>query len=211
MRQRAADCDVRRRLPRRGDASFDGSPPVEGFLPHAAAVAESRKRTGICPLHVGVDRGRTAARHFGTLFAETGRRGRCTARLRVGAAVGEAKIGCGGFPLRPELRVPAAHRFLWPSITFSNKDSTMPLSLPMLWSIPHRRPLSARRPLRSCRLSGESLESRQTPASLTLAGLLPDPNPQVGSGFGSAVVALPNGNVVVSAPFQDVGAVVDRA
>jgi len=79
----------------------------------------------------------------------------------------------------------------------------------MLWSIPHRRPLSARRPLRSCRLSGESLESRQTPASLTLAGLLPDPNPQVGSGFGSAVVALPNGNVVVSAPFQDVGAVVD--
>ncbi|MEN9666049.1 MAG: hypothetical protein RLZZ326_2412, partial [Planctomycetota bacterium] len=85
----------------------------------------------------------------------------------------------------------------------------MPLSLPMLWSIPHRRPLSARRPLRSCRLSGESLESRQTPASLTLAGLLPDPNPQVGSGFGSAVVALPNGNVVVSAPFQDVGAVVD--
>ena len=84
----------------------------------------------------------------------------------------------------------------------------MPLSLPTLWSIPHRRPSSARRPLRSCRLSGESLESRQTPASLTPAGLLPDPNPQVGSGFGSAVVALPNGNVVVSAPFQDVGAVV---
>ena len=85
----------------------------------------------------------------------------------------------------------------------------MSLSLPTLWSIPHRRPSSARRPLRSCRLSGESLESRQTPASLTLAGLLPDPNPQVGSGFGSAVVALPNGNVVVSAPFQDVGDVVD--
>lgn len=50
----------------------------------------------------------------------------------------------------------------------------------------------------------ETLERRQTPTASPLASLYADPDPQLNSGFGTDVVLLPNGNVVVSAPFQDI-------
>ncbi|MFM7521021.1 MAG: hypothetical protein ACKO9B_11190 [Planctomycetota bacterium] len=63
---------------------------------------------------------------------------------------------------------------------------------------------ATRRRDRRLSLFAETLERRQTPTASPLASLYADPDPQAGSGFGTDVVLLPNGNVVVSAPFQDI-------
>lgn len=58
-------------------------------------------------------------------------------------------------------------------------------------------------------LSGELLEPRLPMSANAAAWRFVDPAPQPGNRFGDAIVTLPNGNVVVSAPYQDVDGVVD--
>src|SRR6478672_8400160 len=62
---------------------------------------------------------------------------------------------------------------------------------------PHRRS----RLLRSRRLFFEPLEERHVLAAAFAEFV--DPNPTIGDGFGSQVVPLNTGNVVITAPFDD--------